>query len=393
MNKKLSFMLVCLFAFVLVFNNVFAVTIWDSKSSSGIYKTSEDDSDFKLPFIRVNSQRVEIDEDMSQTGIICTTSTVDVNAKLLGRVIICSNDTVRINNDVDFAIICSTGDVVINSTVKDAIIFSTGSVTISEEANVTGNLTLYTNELTVNGAVDGNILGAAEVSKFNNVIKGQLRFDSDNIEFGENAKVEGGIYINTYNKDLKIDESVGTATIDVVEQTTVTWKTYLYRIVNGVITNLVIYLIILLFVKKDRLNKMMEKMEANRVLKGGAYAFIGLLCAVCMGIVLLMLLAKLGVAALVFAIACYIIVGLLKNVIFGTFVVKLVEKRYTEAQIKPNNILVAIMTFLILEILDIIPIVNVIVSVAVFIFALGIIVALFGKKEEKPVTTETIKVE
>lgn len=393
MNKKLSFMLVCLFAFVLVFNNVFAVTIWDSKSSSGIYKTSEDDSDFKLPFIRVNSQRVEIDEDMSQTGIICTTSTVDVNAKLLGRVIICSNDTVRINNDVDFAIICSTGDVVINSTVKDAIIFSTGSVTISEEANVTGNLTLYTNELTVNGAVDGNILGAAEVSKFNNVIKGQLRFDSDNIEFGENAKVEGGIYINTYNKDLKIDESVGTATIDVVEQTTVTWKTYLYRIVNGVITNLVIYLIILLFVKKDRLNKMMEKMEAKHVLKGGAYAFIGLLCAVCMGIVLLMLLAKLGVAALVFAIACYIIVGLLKNVIFGTFVVKLVEKRYTEAQIKPNNILVAIMTFLILEVLDIIPIVNVIVSVAVFIFALGIIVALFGKKEEKPVTTETIKVE
>ena len=84
-------------------------------------------------------------------------------------------------------------------------------------------------------------------------------------------------------------------------------------------------------------------------------------------------------ALIVFAVAVMIIFTLLKNVIFGVFVVELVNNRYSEGKIKPNNILTAIVVFLMLELLQTIPYVGEVIKFIVYIVSLGIIYSLIKK--------------
>ena len=115
----------------------------------------------------------------------------------------------------------------------------------------------------------------------------------------------------------------------------------------------------------------------------GVSAYIVLIISICFGIVLLALLTKLGIALIVFAAAVMIIFTLLKNVIFGIFIVELVKTRYAKQEIKPNGVLTAIVVFLILELLEIIPYVGEIIKFIVFIFSLGIVYSLIKKDNEK----------
>ena len=51
MNKKKFFsMFVILVIFIASINSTYAISIFDNKTSSSVYKTSEDDSDFSVPF-------------------------------------------------------------------------------------------------------------------------------------------------------------------------------------------------------------------------------------------------------------------------------------------------------------------------------------------------------
>ena len=62
---------------------------------------------------------------------------------------------------------------------------------------------------------------------------------------------------------------------------------------------------------------------------------------------------------------------------------ELVKTRYAKQEIKPNGVLTAIVVFLILELLEIIPYVGEIIKFIVFIFSLGIIYSLIKKDNEK----------
>lgn len=386
MKKKVSLLISLVFAFVLLFNNIYAVSIWDTKTLSTMYKVSEDTSEFKLPFVRVTTQRVEMDKELSQSGIICSTSTIDINSKMDGNLLICNQDTIRINSDINSAVICTTGDTVINANVNNAIIFCTGTVTLGENSNVKENLTIYASDLIVNGNIDGNILGSTVSAKINNNIKGELRLDTDSIEFSENGKVEQGIYINTSNTDLKVDESVGTATIDIVEEEKITIKDYAMEIFSAGITNFVLFLIILLFIKKDGLSKLLNKIEQSNALSNGLKGYVAIIGAICLGIIFLMLAPSVGIAAIVFAAAILVCLSLIKNIIVGTFIVQLVDKKYENVDktaIRPNNILVAIITFILLELLEKIPYVGVVISFIVFIISLGVCISLIIPKKKK----------
>ena len=216
------------------------------------------------------------------------------------------------------------------------------------------------------------------------------------VNSSENAKVEKGLEINTSNKELTISENVGASTIDIISnEKDTSVKSYLLEVLTATLGNIVIFLLILIFVKKDRLEKIADKLQNGRmVLKNGIYSYLFLLAMLCFSVVLLVLLTKLGVVFLVFGTAVLTIITILKNVIFGTFITELVSKKYNDAQVKPNNILTAIMTLLILELLETIPYVGEVIKFITFIISLGIIVSLTFKtrfnvtKEDK---TEVIE--
>ena len=392
-NSKfiITFVMV-LFIFISVCNKVSAVEIFDSKTTDGIYKLSEDDSSFDIPFTRVSGQRMEIDKSISQLGLFFSSSSIDVNANLTGVQMYYSNDTVRINSDISNAVIFCTGNVVVNANVKNTLfIYGNGTVTIGENGNVEGNLICYSPKLEVNGQISGNILGSVNDVTINNVVNGKLNMNVTQLSFGENAKVNNGININTNNQDLTIDESIATSKIDYIQSESESFTQYLIRIISNSLTSIIIFLLILIFVKNDRLTKLCDRIEGNTVLKNGLMGTVGILAILSFGIILLMVLLNLGIAAIIFSIASIVIFALLKNVIVGTFLVKLVEKKYSDNQIKPNLILTCIMTFLLLEILQSIPYIGFAISIIIFIISIGIIISILKKQEKKP-TVEVVEV-
>lgn len=395
-NKGIVF-IVALVLCLVTFNTTFAVDIFDNKATSDVYKVSEDDSSFDVPFTRIVEDRIEVDKSISQIGLFMSTSSIEVSKPLNGVQVFYSNDTVRFNADTEYSIIFSSGNVIINGTIEKAtFIYCSGTITIGENANIKENLICYTPKLEINGQIDGNILGTATVLNINNVVNGKIKMNVSEINCSENAKVEKGLELNTSNNDLVVDESVGTANIEIVsEENKTTVKSYLLEIFTATLANVVIFLLILIFAKKERLEKMTDKLQNGKVvLKNGLYSYICLLAMICFGIVLLVLLTKLGTVFLIFASAVMIIITLLKNVIFGIFVTELVSKKYNDAQVKPNNILTAIMTLLILELLDTIPYVGEVIKFITFIIALGLVITLIRKeKVETPKEDKTEVIE
>ncbi len=390
----LSFILflVCIFTL----NTVCATEIFDSKSTSEIYKLSDDNSNFNLPFFRISNGRMELDKEISQLGMFFTNSSVDVNSQIKGSQFIFSNDSVRINSDMENVIIFCATNVIIDANVRNIIVFAGSTITIEEKGNVSENIIACTPQMVVNGNVDGNILGSMSSLEINSVVNGEVRVEVDNVKFGEKALLESGININTENQNLIVPESVGTSNIDIIakEENEFSIKNYVIALILAVITDLVTFALILIIFKKDKLQKMSEKINSSNVIKNGILTYLVSLACIIFGFTLsLYLLPKVGGAALTFGVAIIIIFTLIKNIVVGTFIAQLTSEKYKNLAVKPNIVLTAITSFLMIELFETIPVLGEIIKFLVFIFAIGIVSTLFSTKKTEKVENETEVIE
>lgn len=383
MNKEKFFaMFVILVIFITSINSIYAISIFDNKTSSSVYKTSEDDSDFSVPFSRIVEDRIEIDKEISQLGLFATSSSIETTKRLEGIQLLYGGDTIRVNSDTEYPIIFSTGNVIINGTIeKSAFIFCNGSIILGENSNVKGNLICYASKLEINGQIDGNILGEVSTLTVNNNVNGKVKMNLSNVIFSENVVVDKGIEVNTTNKELEIPESVGVSKIDIVETNAkLSFKQNVYKVFVAVISNMVIYLLFRIFIKKDRLSLMTKKLNSQgNVILDGVKVYLILIAMIAFGIVLLPIITKLGIAMIILSVAVMIVITLLKNAIFALFVSQLVEEKYKESQYKVSSIVSAISTLIIFELLGMIPYVGQMVKFIVFIITIGIIVNLIKK--------------
>ncbi len=392
MNKNKFFTIVAiLLVFIASINSTYAISIFDTKTSSSVYKASEDDSDFSVPFLRINEDRIEIDKEVSQMGIFATSSSIETNKNMEGLQLFYSGDTVRINSDLEYPIIFSNGNVIINGTIeKSTFILSNGSIILGENCNIKGNLICYAPKVEVNGQIDGNILGETSLLVVNNNVNGKIKMNLYDASFSENVKVEKGIEINTTNKDLSIPETIGTSKVDMVENNSkASFKQSLYKFFLAVISNLVIYLLFRIFIKKDKLSLMAKKISGQgNVILDGVKSYLILIALLVFGIVLLPIITKLGIAMIIISIASLVVITLLKNAIFALFVSQLVEEKYKDSQYKVSGTISAISTLVIFELLGMIPYVGEMIKFIIFIITIGIIASLVKKnsasvKDEK----------
>lgn len=395
MNKNKFFtILAILLVFIASINSTYAISIFDTQTSSSVYKTSEDESDFSVPFLRIIEDRIEVDKEISQSGIFATSSSIETNKNLEGIQLFYSGDTVRINSDLEYPIIFSNGNVIINGTIeKSTFIFTNGSIVLGENANVKGNLICYAPKIEVNGVIDGNILGETSLLSVNNNINGKIKMNLYDASFAEGVKVEKGIEINTTNKELNIPEVIGTSKIDIVENNDkASFKESAYKFFIAVISNLVIYLLFRIFIKKDKLSIMTEKInkQGNTILDG-VKAYLVLLALLVFGIVLLPIITKFGIAMIIISIAVLVVITLLKNAIFTLFISQLVEEKYKESQYKVSGTISAISTLIILELLAMIPYVGEMIKFIVFIVTIGILTGLIKNNNSNNVKKEKVE--
>ena len=389
MKKNQFFLTILLLALCICsLNTVKAASVFDRKDTTGVYKASDDDSTFDIPFFRVSGERTELDKEISQLGMIISNSTVDVSAILKSSQFILANDTVRVNSQMEDALILCSNNVIINAPIDNVIILAGKGITIGEEGNIKENLIILGSDITINGNIDGNVLGITQNMVLNGTIGGKLSVDVVNAQFGENAKVEKGISITTPNSALEVPENVGEATIDLLKQETKSTgmkiKDYLFNILVVVIRDLVTFLLIVLILKRERIEKIVAKVESKGLIKRGILFYIVSLLAIIFGLTLaLFILPQVGISALLLGIAVLVVFTLLKNIIVGTFIANLSTDRFDNIESKPNKTLMAIFTFLIIEILETIPFVGEIIKFIVFIFALGIVASLVIKNKKE----------
>ena len=389
MKKKQIFLTILLLALCICsLNTVKAASVFDRKDTTGVYKASDDDSTFDIPFFRVSGERTELDKEISQLGMIISNSTVDVSAILKSSQFILANDTVRVNSQMEDALILCSNNVIINAPIDNVIILAGKGITIGEEGNIKENLIILGSDITINGNVDGNVLGITQNMVLNGTIGGKLSVDVVNAQFGENAKVEKGISITTPNSALEVPENVGEATIDLLQQETKSTgmkiKDYLFNILVVVIRDLVTFFLIILIFKRERIEKIVAKVESKGLIKRGILFYIVSLLAIIFGLTLaLFILPQVGISALLLGIVSLVVFTLLKNIIVGTFIANLSTDRFDKIESKPNKTLMVIFTFLIIEILETIPFVGEIFKFIVFIFALGIVASLVIKNKKE----------
>ena len=389
MKKKQIFLTILLLALCICsLNTVKAASVFDRKDTTGVYKASDDDSTFDIPFFRVSGERTELDKEISQLGMIISNSTVDVSAILKSSQFILANDTVRVNSQMEDALILCSNNVIINAPIDNVIILAGKGITIGEEGNIKENLIILGSDITINGNIDGNVLGITQNMVLNGTIGGKLSVDVVNAQFGENAKVEKGISITTPNSALEVPENVGEATIDLLKQETKSTgmkiKDYIFNILVVLIRDLVTFFLIVLILKRERIEKIVAKVESKGLIKRGILFYIISLLAIIFGLTLaLFILPQVGISALLLGIAVLVVFTLLKNIIVGTFIANLSTDRFDNIESKPNKTLMAIFTFLIIEILETIPFVGEIIKFIVFIFALGIVASLVIKNKKE----------
>ncbi len=395
-KRKIFLSIAILFMLFVTLGTIKAESLSDSKTTQNLYKASEDDTAFDIPFTRIVDGRINIDKEIAQLGMMIANSTVDIDAVMNSPQLIIATDTVRINADMEDVLVIGTNSVVINANVENIIIIAGDSVTVSESGNVTENLIAVTQSLKIDGNIDGNVLGSTNSTTVNGTVNGQLRLEAEALEFGENAKVNSKIVVNTTNTNLTVPEEVGEAKIDLVTDTvnnistSQKVKNYIFNIVLALVRDLVAFAIIMLFIKKDRIEKLVAKVTPNAIVKNGFLTWAVAIGCIIFGFTIgLFMLPQLGWSAVIVGIAIMVIFTLLKNIIVGTFIANLSSKRLDNMAGKPNKILMSVTTFLMLELFETIPLFGTIVKFIVFIFAIGILVSMItGKSEDKQKETQ-----
>lgn len=390
--KKSKFIISFFVFFVLAFtiNTVNAESVFDTKETQEVYKASEDDSVFDIPFVRVFGERATIDKEISQLGMIISNSTLDITSTLKSSQVIMARDTIRINSDVEDVFVLGTNSVIINANVKNIIVFAGQSITIEENGNVEENIIYASPSIKIDGNVDGNVLGSSSSIILNGQIKGKFRVETNSIEFGEKAKLDQEAYINTTNAQLSVPEEIGNAKVEIVTtnsnqvSTTNKVKTYMFYLILALVRDLVAYVVIILFVKKENVQKMVSKVTPNSIIKKGVITYIVSIACILFGFTIgLFILPQLGWSAVIVGIALLTIGTLMKNIVVGTFISNLSSDRLNSMENKPNGILMTIMTFLMIELIETIPFIGQLIKFVIFIFAVGIMISIITNKEEK----------
>lgn len=139
-----------------------------------------------------------------------------VNVQGAGGDVHAVGNTVSINGNVGGNIYAGGNSVTINSPVGEDVTAAGNSVTIGGPG-IDGNVRAAGATVTLIAPVSGSVLTAGEYFELNEVVSGDLRFTGNRISFGDNAKVDGTVYLRV-GQEIDVPASVASADRVTVEQ-------------------------------------------------------------------------------------------------------------------------------------------------------------------------------
>lgn len=408
--KKISVFLIAIFSVVAIFSmngKIFAAnennneenteqtrvatlnSIFDIKGTSGDYKTSSEDSNIYLPYLRNAAGRIVVDKSIDNIGVLSSASTIDVNEPLKSLQFLISSDSVRINANLEYALVLSANDVVINSNIeKNALIFAGGTVTVDEKATIGDDVIIVAKDVNIKGKISKSAVISANSLNVSGSIEEDLRCEINTLDISGNDNVKGNLFVNTYNKELNIKDKYPNATVNVKEVKSVS-KSFGNILLKAVISSLgftLLYVIVKKITKGKAYEKMLDKAKNNTlfVVLSGAISILAFPAL----FVLLILLSVLGLYMITIPVAvvymAFLIVFVMLSVyVIGCTIFEYTNKKYIKAEKLSLELVGVFFTFLSLNLICKIPKVGTYIYMAMVMIAVGIMIAYFLKSDNK----------
>lgn len=408
--KKISIFLIAIFSVVAIFSmngKIFAAnensneenteqtrvatlnSIFDIKGTSGDYKTSSEDSNIYLPYLRNAAGRIVVDKSIDNIGVLSSASTIDVNEPLKSLQFLISSDSVRINANLEYALVLSANDVVINSNIeKNALIFAGGTVTVDENATIGDDVIIVAKDVNIKGKISKSTVISANSLNVSGSIEEDLRCEINTLDISGNDNVKGNLFVNTYNKELNIKDKYPNATVNVKEVKNVS-KSFGNILLKAVISSLgftLLYVIVKKITKGKAYEKMLDKAKNNTlfVVLSGAISILAFPAL----FVLLILLSVLGLHMITIPVAivymAFLIVFVMLSIyVIGCTIFEYTNKKYIKAEKLFLELVGVFFTFLSLNLICKIPKIGTYIYMAMVMIAVGIMIAYFLKNDNK----------
>ena len=408
--KKISIFLIALFSVIAIFSmngKIFAAnensneenteqtrvatvnSIFDIKGTNGDYKTSSEDSNIYLPYLRNAAGRIVVDKSIDNIGVLSSASTIDVNEPLKSLQFLISSDSVRINANLEYALVLSANDVVINSNIeKNALIFAGGTVTVDENATIGDDVIIVAKDVNIKGKISKSAVISANSLNLSGSIEEDLRCEINTLDISGNNNVKGNLFVNTYNKELNIKDKYPNATVNVKEVKNVS-KSFGNILLKAVISSLgftLLYVIVKKITKGKAYEKMLDKAKNNTlfVVLSGAISILAFPAL----FVLLILLSILGLYMITIPVAvvymAFLIVFVMLSVyVIGCTIFEYTNKKYIKAEKLSLELVGVFFTFLSLNLICKIPKIGTYIYMAMVMIAVGIMIAYFLKSDNK----------
>lgn len=408
--KKISIFLIAIFSVVAIFSmngKIFAAnensneenteqtrvatvnSIFDIKGTNGDYKTSSEDSNIYLPYLRNAAGRIVVDKSIDNIGVLSSASTIDVNEPLKSLQFLISSDSVRINANLEYALVLSANDVVINSNIeKNALIFAGGTVTVDENATIGDDVIIVAKDVNIKGKISKSAVISANSLNVSGSIEEDLRCEINTLDISGNDNVKGNLFVNTYNKELNIKDKYPNATVNVKEVKNVS-KSFGNILLKAVISSLgftLLYVIVKKITKGKAYEKMLDKAKNNTlfVVLSGAISILVFPAL----FVLLILLSVLGLHMITIPVAivymAFLIVFVMLSVyVIGCTIFEYTNKKYIKAEKLSLELVGVFFTFLSLNLICKIPKIGAYIYMAMVMIAVGIMIAYFLKGDNK----------
>ncbi len=329
----------------------------------------------------------EADETLTVEKNITGTSfkagnTVNISSKIDGISFVAGN-TINDSSESDYAFIA--GNIINFDDFVTKDLFLAGSEITIKQSSIKRDAYIAAGTINFNGTLGRNLYAAGDEVIIDGTINGDVSISASTIKITKDAKVRGTL---KYNDDAKFDNeatySIKTKTYKSKDKkvvATASVTTMIFDIL-GSFANILVFGLLLLFVFK----KLFDKVDSTELTASNVFKNIGigLLILFTLPIVtIFLLISSVGVSTAFILIALFII-ALYSSTAFTAYYF---GKKVLNSKID-NDYLILTISLLVLVILNALPFIGSITTIASLLFGTGIFITsskavLFAKKKSK----------
>ena len=316
-----------------------------------------DDADFDKNFFYAGSEDVNINNPISGDVFVFSSGTVNINTQVTGNVFVCAPSVIVSDN----------------AEIDSSLFNVSNTLTINGYIGI--NVYNCSNKISLKGNIEADLFSVSQNTNLDGSVMGNVNISSENISLSDDAYIDGNFNYSAKQKNDISDNVVG-GSIN-YSATSTSSDTTIMDFVENILSFIVLAIVIFVVCKWLRCKFIDSYPDFVKNLpKSLLYGLLGLIVTPVLAFILL--LGGITVNISLIIIAIYTILLVIASSISIIVLSKLVADKLHEKFEKMNDTLLTILTIAVLSIayklLQLIPTLGFIITLAVVIIGIGILI-------------------